>query len=192
MVGAVETPGSPRRVELLEAAYAYALEHGLADLSLRPLARATGTSPRVLLYLFGSKDELVAEILARAREEQRALVAAVLDAPAPAGDRFAVLVDRLWEWLAAPAQRATIRLFFEAYARSLRPEPGPWANFAADSVGDWLELLVAAQSPAAEETARLRATRTLALLRGLLLDLVACEDEERVHGARRFDAGRLT
>ena len=62
--------GSARRLELLDAAYAYALDYGLADMSLRPLAAATGTSPRVLLYLFGSKDELIAEILARARRDQ--------------------------------------------------------------------------------------------------------------------------
>jgi AcrR family transcriptional regulator len=59
MTAPAAAPGSPRRVQLLDAAYAYTLEHGLAGVSLRPLAGATGTSPRVLLYLFGSKDELV-------------------------------------------------------------------------------------------------------------------------------------
>jgi len=47
---------SPRQDELLELAYRYVLAHGLADMSLRPLARAIGSSPRVLLYLYGSKD----------------------------------------------------------------------------------------------------------------------------------------
>ena len=54
-------PGSPRRAELLDACYGYVLTHGLAGLSLRPLAAATGTSPRVLLYLFESKENLVRE-----------------------------------------------------------------------------------------------------------------------------------
>src|SRR5262249_61393716 len=47
-------PSSPRREELLERAYLYALDHGLADLSLRPLAAAIGTSPHAPLFLFCS------------------------------------------------------------------------------------------------------------------------------------------
>src|SRR5882672_10427876 len=105
---------SARRQELLEAAYRYVLANGVADLSLRPLAASTGTSPRVLLYLFGSKDGLVREILDRARLEQRDMVRATL-AARPAA-------DALWEWLSAPNQRDTIRLFVEAYARSLHPD----------------------------------------------------------------------
>ncbi|MFJ5843144.1 TetR/AcrR family transcriptional regulator [Streptomyces shenzhenensis] len=61
------------------ACYAYLLEHGLLGLSPRPLAAATGTSPRVLLYLFGSKDALLRELLARARRDQVTQLAAALD-----------------------------------------------------------------------------------------------------------------
>src|SRR5215468_11131787 len=61
---------SLRHNELLDRAYEYALEHGLADLSLRPLAAAIGSSPRVLLYLFGSKEGLVRALLARARADE--------------------------------------------------------------------------------------------------------------------------
>ena len=165
--------GSPRRAELLDAAYEYALRHGLADLSLRPLAAATGTSPRVLLYLFGSKDELVRQILARSRQEELELVAAArADAQAGTAD-FDVLVDRLWAYLSAPRQRGTIRLFLEAYATSLRPDPGPWDGFAEASIRDWIGILTAAQPGVPRQTAELVATRTLALLRGLLLDLLA-------------------
>ncbi len=67
-------PSSPRRKELLERAYQYALAHGLADLSLRPLAAAIGSSPRVLLFLFGSKDGLVRALLARARADELAFL----------------------------------------------------------------------------------------------------------------------
>jgi len=161
--------GSARRTELLERAYAYTLEHGLADLSLRPLARAAATSPRVLLYLFGSKEQLVREILAKARREQLTLIAEL--APAGAAD-FQLVLGELWRWLAAPRRRPAIRLFFEAYALSLRAEPGPWQGFALQSVTDWTAILVAAQPGVAPELAEARATRTLALLRGLLLHLL--------------------
>src|SRR6266568_8474793 len=93
-------PGSPRRAELLDACYGYVLTHGLAGLSLRPLAAATGTSPRVLLYLFGSKDQLLRELLTRARREQVTLMAAALDEAADAADdSFDALVERLWTFL---------------------------------------------------------------------------------------------
>ena len=55
--------GSDRRQVWAEAATDYVLEHGLLDLSLRPLAADLGTSDRMLLYHFGAKDELVATIL---------------------------------------------------------------------------------------------------------------------------------
>ncbi len=64
-----------RRVELLNAVTEYVLEHGLADLSLRPLARAVGTSARILLYHFGSKETLIASVLREAREREAATMA---------------------------------------------------------------------------------------------------------------------
>ena len=51
------------RETLLPLLAAYVLENGLADVSLRPLAKAAGTSDRMLLYHFGSKEELVAALL---------------------------------------------------------------------------------------------------------------------------------
>ena len=65
---------SARKLEILEATYAYVLAHGMADVSLRPLASAVGSSPRVLLYLFGSKDGLIQALLARAREDELELL----------------------------------------------------------------------------------------------------------------------
>ncbi|MDQ7911176.1 TetR/AcrR family transcriptional regulator [Phytohabitans sp. ZYX-F-186] len=173
--------GSPRRAELLASAYAYAIEHGLADLSLRPLAAATGTSPRVLLYLFGSKDGLVREILARGRQEQLAFVHRLAAEPVePSADRYPHVVDRLWQWASAPRRRGLIRLFFEAYTRSVAPEPGPWRGYAEQSIQDIVDVLVAAQPDVPPERAVARATQTLALLRGLLLHLLARGDRQQL------------
>lgn len=175
---------SQRRRELLDAAYAYVLEHGLADLSLRPLAAATTTSPRVLLYLFGSKDQLVKEILARARREELALAAAAIaEATERGADQFGYLIRELWQWLTETPRQPAIRLFFEAYALSLRavivpgdPATGPWAGFAEQSIADWTEILIAAQPGVAQHEAAVRATHTLGLLRGLLLQWLAGGD----------------
>lgn len=192
------SPPSARRTELLDACYGYLLEHGLTGLSLRPLAAATGTSPRVLLYLFGSKDELLRQLLARARHEQVGMMAAVLAEPTnaanptnaagPTDDGFDSLTESLWTFLSAPEQRPMVRLTYEAFLLSLTHDPGPWAGFAAEAARDWLDLLVRAQPPGTPQAlAETRATRALALIRGLLLDLLACGDDDRVRAAAARD-----
>jgi AcrR family transcriptional regulator len=180
-------PGSPRRAELLSACYGYVLEHSLAGLSLRPLAAATGTSPRVLLYLFGSKEQLVRELLARARHEQISLITGLLGPDIPDGG-FEQLTDRLWSLLSSPEQRPMVRLTYEAYLRSVSRDPGPWQGFATETAQDYLELLIRAQPGTHPAHAEATAASTLALIRGLLLDLLANGDTDRVTAAWR--AGR--
>jgi AcrR family transcriptional regulator len=179
---------SPRRAELLDRAYEFVLDHGLTGLSLRPLAAATGTSPRVLLYLFGSKEGLVRALLERMRREQLALLVSGLGArPDTAGGQLDTteLVERMWSVLGAPEQRRAVRLTYEAFLASLPPDPGPWQGFAAEQLGDWLEVLRAAQRGTPAALADARATRALALVRGLLLDLLVRGEPERVSSALR-------
>ncbi len=173
---------SVRRDELLERAYAYVLEHGLAGMSLRPLAAAVGSSPRVLLFLFESKDGLVRALLARARADEVGRLER-LGEQAPAGLTRAA--SAIWTWLADPEHRGLLRLWLESYARSLVDPAGPWSGFAAATVEDWLALLAEAQPAAERETAAgaQRRTLALALLRGALLDLLATGDVERTTGA---------
>ncbi|MFC5748661.1 TetR family transcriptional regulator [Actinomadura rugatobispora] len=175
-----ETAPSARRNELLEAAYRYVLAHGLADLSLRPLAAAIGSSPRVLLYLFGSKDGLVRALLARARSEELELLEQIGRGPYALEEAAGLL----WDWLSDPRRRSLLRLWVEGYARSLIDPDGPWAGFAAATVDDWLAVLATMQDPADRDGARDR-TAVLAILRGALLDLLATGDEERVTAAVR-------
>ena len=168
--------GSARRDELLQAAYAYASEHGLADLSLRPLAAAIGSSPRVLLYLFGSKEGLIRALLQRSRAEELQLLAEIR---AETGG-LAAVADRIWGWLAAEHRRGLLSLWLEGYARSLVEPAGPWADFARSTVDDWLELLASRQPDPDSAAARNERTLVLAVLRGALIDLLATGDTDRV------------
>jgi AcrR family transcriptional regulator len=170
---------SARREELLDLAYAYVLDHGISDLSLRPLAAAIGSSPRVLLFLFGSKDGLIRALLARGREEQLALLRDVR----PDAD----LAMATWTWLADPRHRPLLTLWLDAYTRSLTEPTGPWADFAASTVTDWLTVLADSQPPAHRRTKTGAAERTavLSVLRGALLDLLATGDTDRTTAAVR-------
>ena len=173
---------SARREELLESAYRYVLEHGLAAMSLRPLAAEIGSSPRVLLFLFGSKDGLVRALLARARADELAFLQRVRIEEEASLERVALEV---WHWLVAPEHAGLLTLWTESYARSLIEPGGPWAGFAAATVQDWLELLARSQPRRQRATAAGAARRTLvlAVLRGALLDLLATGDVERTTGA---------
>jgi len=170
---------SPRQDELLELAYRYVLAHGLADMSLRPLAQAIGSSPRVLLYLFGSKDGLIRALLDRTRRDELAAIEALRQDPASAD--LAETARQVWQWLANPEHRHLLGLWVEAYGRSLADPGGPWAGFAAQTVQDWLALLASRQPPALRRSRAGAAQRTavLGVLRGVMLDLLATGETER-------------
>jgi AcrR family transcriptional regulator len=170
------TDASPRRRELARRAYEYVSEHGLAELSLRPLADAIGTSAGVLMFLFGSKDGVVRAILAEARADELAMLDEVRRSSTRA-DR-ATVARTVWTWLAAAEHRRLLNLWVEAYGRSLIAQDGPLAGFAAETVRDWLQMLDAADGRDGHSS-----TAVLALLRGSMLDLLATGDGERVTAA---------
>jgi AcrR family transcriptional regulator len=158
-----------RRAATLEQAADYVLENGLAGLSLRPLARALGTSPRMLLYDFVSKEQLVDEVLAEIRRRLAAML----------GERRDLDLEEIWAWISAPERVPFLKLFFEVYVESLA-EPGR----AAPLVGDWLAVLHS-RGDVDEPTA----TLMIAVVRGLLLDRLTAADPERTDRAmQRFVA----
>lgn len=176
---------------LLEAAYRYVLENGMADMSLRPLAAAIDTSPRVLLFLFGSKDGLIRALLARARADEVALLQRIEPMVDDGGLAAAVRVT--WRWLSDPRHRPLLALWVGAYARSLTEPTGPWADFAGRTVRDWLTVLSSAQDPTQRRSRAGNAERTLALavLRGALLDLLATGNRARTTSAVTRHAAEL-
>ena len=169
---------SARREELLDRAYRYVTQHGLSAMSLRPLATQIGSSPRVLLFLFGTKDGLVRALLARARADEMAYVHGVR---LEAGVDLTRVGLETWRWLTADEHRGLLTLWTESDARSLIEPDGPWAGFAASTVDDWLTLLADTQPPGERNTPAGEARRTLvlAVLRGAMLDLLATGDVAR-------------
>lgn len=176
---------SPRRQELLEAAYDYVLTNGLTGISLRPLAEAIGSSTGVLRFLFGSKDGLTVALLARAREDELRLIDRLVARPTDSSLR--TVGEEVWRWLHRPRHRALLALWTEAYAASLLATDGPFHGFAATTVTDWLMLFARWQPPAVRRTAAGEAERRLLLsvLRGALLDLLATGDRDRTTRAVR-------
>lgn len=168
-----------RRAGLLDAAVDYAIEHGFSELSWRPVAAALGVSTTTLVHHFGTKEQMLEAILWRLRERT------VVATGELAGDQpdLATAARAVWTWSSDPRQWATFKLFFAVYGRALQA-PDLFAGFL-DQVGvDWMDSLRDAQGPDVDPaTATRRATLVIATIRGLLLDLLAGGDQDRVRDA---------
>jgi AcrR family transcriptional regulator len=170
-------------MQLRDALGDYVLKHGLADMSLRPLAAALDTSPRMLLYHFGSKEQLVSEALAAARapqaEQSRAWLAAQPDLDPGA------LLRRFWRWQ-LDEQGPFLRLFFEVYGLALQ-DPARFPGFLEHAVADWLKFISALlrRAGVGASQSRTAATAVIAGYRGLLLDVLATG--ERARATRALD-----
>jgi len=169
------------RQRLLQAAIAHVAAAGLADRSLRDLAAAIGTSHRMLIYHFGSKEGLMRAIVEAVEAQQRTFFARFVADPSV--DPLAVGLA-IWRQVSDPALANNVRLFFELYGLALQGRPGT-AGFLDHVVDAWLEpliqygLLHGLPLAAARADARLG----LAVSRGLLLDLVATGDRAAVDAA---------
>jgi AcrR family transcriptional regulator len=179
-----EAPVLDRRAKLLYEVADYILSDGLADLSLRPLATAIDTSPRMLLYFFGSKERLLAEALAHIRTREQLDFKRAVSKPMPA-DRLESLL-RDWRSSASPRREKYSRLFFEVYGLALQ-NPEQFPGFLERAVGDWLPLFEQAFGAAGVSPAPAKTLATLALgaVRGLHLDLLATGDRKRTEAAFR-------
>jgi AcrR family transcriptional regulator len=169
------------RQRLLEAAMDHVAAHGVGDLSLRALATALGTSHRMLIYHFGSREGLLIEVIRAVEEQQRAGLAALLEDPETDP---AQAMRRMWQRLADPALWPNERLFFEVYAQAL--QGSPHARPLLDGIVDsWVEPLTrrAVEQGHPEARARAEVRLGLAVTRGLLLDLLATGDREAVDAA---------
>ena len=171
-------PDEARRRELLDALIEAFAHGGIGGRSLRDVAAAVGTSHRMLLHHFGSRDELLVSIVEEVERRQ----AATLD-DLPREPSAAVLA--MWADLRRPELRPFERLFFECYARGAQGE-APFARLVPNAVDGWLAD-VDERSEGTADPALVRLG--LAVMRGLLLDLVATGDEEGVDAAAaRFAA----
>ena len=172
--------GASARERLLAAAIEYVSQHGVGEISLRGLAAALGTSHRMLIYHFGSREALLIEVIRTVEEQQRMALAAILE---DADEPPAEIMRRMWARLADPALWPNERLFFEVYAQAL--QGSPHALPLLDGIVDaWVEPLAALVAPGLpRERARAEARLGVAVVRGLLLDLLATGDRAAVDAA---------
>ncbi len=170
------------RDDLLERMVDYVSKNGISDLQLRPLAEAVESSPRGLLYHFGSKEALVTAVLERASIRQRAIFETLPRSPGS----YAETVRAAWSVMSRPQNEGLFRLFFEVYGLALQDRKR-FPDILERAVEGWLSFL---ERPALRDgyshtDARAIATVLLAGYRGFLLDLCATRERKRL--ARAVD-----
>ncbi|MEM7666170.1 MAG: TetR/AcrR family transcriptional regulator [Pseudomonadota bacterium] len=141
------TKTSLSRDTLLPKLAAHVLNHGLGGASLRPLAKAAGTSDRMLIYHFGNKEQLVADLL----EHIAGIYSTALDA-AMGGEKPNTrreCFDRILKQGRHPMMQPFMVLWWEIVAGSARGVPG--YREAADAMMTkqlaWLETQLPEDDP---------------------------------------------
>jgi AcrR family transcriptional regulator len=162
------------RERLLAACTDYALAHGLPD-RLEPLAVAAGTSTRMLIYHFGTRDALLREVLGQARGRQRQVFGELLRAKPD--EHYLETLRHAWTTITGPTGRPYLDLFGRLRENA---EQSLWPGFQRAATTDWLTPL----AEGLENIGRPElATVVLAVIRGLIMDLEATSDATRIDRA---------
>ena len=172
---------SVTKVALLDKAVDFVATHGLGDVSLRQIATALGTSHRMLIYHFGSKEQLLVAVVNEMEHRQLEHMTA-LDVDADVEPEE--LVRDMWRRLSDPKMWPNERLFFEVYGQALQGRAGT-TQLLDDIVESWLgpATEIGQRDGLSKRDARAQARLGLAVMRGLLLDLLATGDRKGCNDA---------
>lgn len=180
-----------RRNALLDDVVRYLAEHGLANVSLRPMATALGVSVNTLSHHFGSKDDLVIAALRRSGEVQQDVERRWLERRP--GMSQADLLRAWWRWITtSPHNLAVVRLGIEAAALEATLGGLP-RQIRGEQIGLWRsnieERLIAEGVP--PDTATTEASLAKGLFTGLVVDLLATGQKARLTRALELGLARF-
>jgi AcrR family transcriptional regulator len=162
------------KAQLIERIAAYLLQHGVQDLSLRPLAEALDTTARMLLYHFGSREQLIVEVLTYGQFQQQAIFAHLLVGTVRPSDGLRAL----WQHFTSDELTPLIRLTFEVEVLAMQGKT-EYHRFARDTLHSWTALISTQLAGTSPETA----TLVVSVFSGLLLDFHINADRQRVDTA---------
>lgn len=174
-----------QREDVIARLHSHLLQTGLARTSLRQLARAAGTSDRMLLYYFKDKAELMEAVLERVAED----LAGELDTALPAQERLSPgdLFERAASLTSGDTVRPHMRLGLELTAAASRGDT-PYTEIAtAISTGfvHWIDERLAIADP---DDRRAMAAMIFAMIEGLNVLSVCTPLSVQEDAARQFRA----
>jgi AcrR family transcriptional regulator len=165
-----------RKGELTDRIIAYLVHHGPADLSLRPMAAAIGTSARLLIFHFGSKEGLLTEVLGTLQGRMRASILRLGSEPVRPGPLLRVV----WDWALEEPWFGQLRLLYQLHALAAQA-PDTYGAYLQGNALDWMALVQAAQPPDRRDPALV--TLIVAVFDGLFLECMSTGDRTRTTAA---------
>lgn len=168
----------PVHEDLLRKCLAYFLKHGVANLSLRPLAAAVGTSARMLVHHFGSKEQLIAGVMDRMRSRLQASFESAVRAQSHADCAEVMLA--FWRLTTSRKYRPYLKLLFEVQILAIQ-NPTRYAQYLTDTSASWGCLIERALPSGARR--QVTATLATAVLDGLMLEYLSTGDLRRTSQA---------
>ena len=184
-------PDPQRRAKLLDEVVGYLSQHGVAGVSLRPIARELGVSVNALVHHFGSKDELVVAALRRAAEIQQGVEERWRRQVSHLST--AELQRRWWRLInRSPEHLALVRLGLEAATLDATVSGLP-GDVRAEQISFWREDIAARliADGIRPEDAEREASLVKATFTGLVLDLLATGHRKRLTDALECTLSRL-
>lgn len=184
-------PDVALKAALLDKVVGYLAQHGIANVSLRPLAEAIGTSASSLVHHLGSKETLLTAALQRATEIQEEVAAVWLsrDPSLTVSQWF----RKWWKWInASPINLALSRLGYEAAAIDATVTGLP-SDVRADQIAVWTRQCenLLRRSGIDAQTAAHEAVLAKAMFTGLVLDLLATGERARLTSALDYGLAQL-
>ena len=162
---------------LLDSLIAYLVRRGVADVSLRPMAAAVGTSARLLIFHFGSKERLLLEVLGEMQARLQSSLSDLVHEPSPA--RSAPL-RLFWDWALKDANFAQLRVLYQLHILAAQDHKSYGKYLKRNSL-NWLESVQALLKPAQRSPAL--ATLIVAVFDGLFIEVMSTGDRRRASAA---------
>jgi AcrR family transcriptional regulator len=166
------------REYLLEKCLRYFLKHGVAHLSLRPLASAVGTSARMLVHHFGSKEGLITAVMEQVHSHLQSLFDPLLSGGSNAEPAEAMVA--FWNLVTSRKYLPYMRLLFEVQILAIQ-NPARYRRYLMDASGSWLRLVQRVLPKGKRRTAT--ATLSTAVIDGLMLEYLSTGDLRRTSHA---------
>lgn len=166
-----------RKSELLDAAIRYMAANGVANLSLRPLAAAIGSSSRLLIFHFKTKEKLLEEALTEVQTRFRTTLARVAERKRSPTDTPMKL---FWQAVTDDKNLPLLRILYEAHFIAVQ-SPAQFGKYLERTSLDWIEL-IAQRLPPPINTKPI-ATLCAAVFDGLVIELIGTGDRRRTSKA---------
>ncbi|MCV7226242.1 TetR/AcrR family transcriptional regulator [Mycolicibacterium komossense] len=170
-----------KRDELVKQATDVLARTGVIDTSLRALAAEMGTSARMLIYYFGSKEQLILAVMTGLQQQ---------NVPEP---ELCTTAEELRQWclddwhlITRGDQRSRLRILEQVFGAACGQD-SPYARYTADTLAQLTRNAqlrmeaIGMPAPIAETRARL----ALAAIQGLVIDFFTTTDPDRVDDTHR-------